>query len=110
LGLKRDGEALQVMGETSAARGAYDEALNWYRQAMTESPLEYEPARRTVELLRQLKRENEAKQILASYSMRTEAKDREKALTSLAEFLLKEDRFAEALKQLELAVEIRRTP
>jgi tetratricopeptide (TPR) repeat protein len=110
LKLSRDGDSLQACAEICIARRAFDEALKNYNESIALKPTDYEPVRRAARLLRQLKRDQEARQLLLAFTGRPDANDREKAHLALSEISLAADKLTESLMHLNRAVEIKSSP
>jgi tetratricopeptide (TPR) repeat protein len=108
--LSRDSDSLQACAEICVARRAFDEALKNYSESITLKPNDYEPIRRATRLLRQLKRDQEARQVLLTFTARQDANDREKAYLALSEIALASDKLSESLTHLNRAVEIKSSP
>jgi tetratricopeptide (TPR) repeat protein len=110
LALRRDAETLTINGDAKAACNLYDDAFCCYREAMGMAPNDYEPVRNMAGLLGRLRRMDDARALLQGYAARPEAKDKDRALVTVAESLFNDDRYQEGLEYLDQAIAIKSTP
>ncbi|HYF50829.1 MAG TPA: tetratricopeptide repeat protein, partial [Planctomycetota bacterium] len=107
---RRDDETLVVYGNALASTGAYGNALMALEEAARLAPDKHEPVMQRAELLGQLRRNAEQREVLREYAFRESGTGRERACLVLAEAALSERRAEDALALTTRGIGIKATP